>query len=59
MSVNRVQCRRVPWLKGRAHPNAMYEERVRCNAKVHVAAWERMACGAAVNVEFQLLCVTQ
>ena len=31
---------------------------VRFNAKVHVAAWERMTCGTAVNVEFQLLCVT-
>ena len=36
----------------------MYEERVRCNVKVHVAAWERMACGTAVNVESRLLSVT-
>ena len=37
----------------------MYEERVRCNVKVHVAAWERMACGTAVNVESRLLSLTQ
>ena len=35
----------------------MYEELVWCNVKVHVAAWERLTCGTAANVEFQLVCV--
>ena len=36
----------------------MYEERVLCNVKVHVAAWERMACGTSLNLESRLLSVT-